>query len=342
MWIWYVSRSSAGDPSAIGARAKAFGVRTVFVKSSDGMAWWSQFSPELVSALKAAGLRVCAWQFVYGNRPATEARLGARAAQTGADCLVIDAESAYEGKYGQAQDYVSTLRAQIGADFPLALSGFPYVDYHPAFPYSVFLGAGGAQASLPQVYWKAIGVTVDQAIDHTYTWNTVYGRPIFPLGQLYDDPSPAEIQRFRQLAGARGATGLSWWSWQSAAVRGWDAIAKPLAPLAGPPMPPEYPTLKRGQRGDVVVWAQEHLISGGQTVSANGVYTSTVEQAVRAFQAASALPVTGQVDAPTWTALLQYHPAAPDWGRAARASTSARTPNGPISARLAQRDDELR
>src|SRR5207245_9019790 len=111
---------------------------------------------------------VGAWQVGSGNCPPAEAALGVRAAQTGADCLVIDAESQYEGKYGQAQTYVNGLRAAIGADYPLALAGFPYVDYHPAFPYSVFLGPNGAQYSLPQIYWKAIGTTVDQAFRQTY------------------------------------------------------------------------------------------------------------------------------------------------------------------------------
>jgi hypothetical protein len=343
MWIWYVKRSSGGAPTAIAEKAKSYGVRTVFVKSSDGTSWWSQFSPELVSALKAGGLRVCAWEFVYGSHPSAEAALGGRAAQTGADCLVIDAESAYEGRYAQAQDYVRTLRSQVGAGYPLALAGFPYVDYHPAFPYSVFFGPGGAQASLPQLYWKAIGVTVDQAFRHTYTWNQVYGRPISPLGQLYGDPSPGEIQRFRQLAGAHGATGLSWWSWQSASPRGWDAIAKPLAPLAGPPAPTTYPTLKRGSRGDVVVWAQEHLLAAGQTVSADGLYGSAMEQVVRDFQMARALPATGQVDVPTWTELLRYQPAMPDWAKVARASAAeVNGRNGPQSARLRERQDELR
>jgi hypothetical protein len=339
MWIWYVGRSSGGDLSAIVARARTYGVHTVFIKSSDGTGWWSQFSPPLVSALKSAGLRVCAWQFVYGSRPSTEAALGARAAQTGADCLVIDAESGYEGRYAQAQDYLRALRTRIGASYPLALAGFPYVDYHPAFPYSVFFGSGGAQASLPQIYWKAIGATVDQAIAHTYMWNEIYGRPIFPLGQLYGDPSPGEIQRFRDLAAARGATGLSWWSWQSASPRGWEAIAKPTAPLPGPPAPPAYPTLKRGSRGDVVVWAQEHLITSGQTVSPDGVYTSTMEQAVRAFQTARALPATGQIDTPTWVALRQYQPVMPDWTKGARASAVSEGPNGPRSARIDGREE---
>ena len=132
----------------------------------------------------------------------------------------------------------------------------------------------------------------------------------------------------------------------------WLAVPLAIATLAlsgcavGPkyhvpnaPAPPAYPTLKRGSRGDVVVWAQEHLISSGQTVSPDGVYTSTMEQAVRAFQTARALPATGQMDTPTWVALLQYQPVMPDWTKGARASAVTEGPNGPRSAHLGERDE---
>lgn len=346
MWIWYVSRSSGGDPAAIIAQANRYGVRTVFVKSSDGVRWWEQFSPALVAALKAGGLRVCAWQFVYGTRPAAEASLGARAGAAGADCLVIDAESHYEGKYAQAQTYVEGLRQGLGPDYPLAVAGFPYVDYHPAYPYSVFLGPGAAQYNIPQIYWKTIGTTVDRAVVHTYTWNALYGRPIAPLGQVYDNPRVADIKRFRQLVAAYGATGVSWWSWQSASAGGWAAIGAPLSPLATAEPATSYPTLGRGvvrgSRGDVVVWAQQHLLAVGQRVKVNGVYGATTEQAVANFQTFNALPVTGKVDPVTWPALLSHAPAPVDWAGIARASGSRDSGrNGPRSARLRQVRNEL-
>jgi hypothetical protein len=341
MWIWYVSSSSGGTPAGIIAQAQQHGVRTVLVKSSDGATWWSQFSPELVAALKAGGLRVCAWQFVYGSRPAEEAAVGVRAAQTGADCLVIDAESAYEGKYAQAQSYVAALRAGVGPDYPLALTGFPYVDYHPSFPYSVFLAPGAAQYNLPQVYWKAIGTTVDRALAHTYTWNGVYQRRIFPIGQLYNNPNPADVKRFRQLATAYGAAGLSWWSWQEASAAGWAAISAPV-PATAPPVTPAYPALARGSHGDAVVWAQEHLLSAGQPLKVNGKYDAPTEQAVRNFQTAGAVPVNGQVDLATWPLLLRYPPATVDWANGARVSRArARHRTGPPSARSRSLRNEL-
>ncbi len=173
------------------------------MKSSDGSSnYWSQFSPELVAAMHANGLKVCAWQFVYGTNPVGEAELGARAVAAGADCLVIDAEGEYEGHYASAQKYIETLRAKIGPAYPVGLASFPYVDYHESFPYSVFLGANGAQFNAPQMYWKDIGTSVASVYAHTYEQNLIYGRPIAPLGQTYRETLGRRTGGF-PLAGGR-------------------------------------------------------------------------------------------------------------------------------------------
>ena len=94
LWIWVLSQSDGGNLSSIVADAHRFGIRTVTVKAGDGSGAWSQFNPQVVSTLHANGLRVCAWQYVYGAHPTYEAQVGAAAVADGADCLVIDAESA--------------------------------------------------------------------------------------------------------------------------------------------------------------------------------------------------------------------------------------------------------
>jgi hypothetical protein len=222
------------------------------------------------------------------------------------------------------------------------LSGFPYVDYHPSFPYSVFLAPGGAQYNLPQVYWKAIGTSVDRALAHTYMWNGVYQRTIYPLGQLYDSPKPGDVKRFRQLASAYGATGISWWSWQAASAEGWGSINAPAPVVAAPPTP-AFPTLGRGSHGDVVVWAQEHLLAAGQPVKVNGTYDAATEQAMRNLQTAGGLPVTGQADLATWPVLLRYQPAPVDWSNGGKAASLRRLGGGgPASARLRAVRNELR
>ena len=232
MWIWYLSRAQGGNVNRIAKKAHRRGIEYVLVKSGDAGNTWSQFSPSLVSALHARGLRVCGWQFVYGRNVKREAAVGAAAVARGADCLVIDAEGHYEGRYPQASTYMRKLRALVGPDYPLALAAFPYADYHPAFPFSVFLGPGGAQYNAPQLYWKTIGDSVDEAFVHTWVFNRPYGRPILPLGQVYLNPSGKQISRFRRLAAAYGMEGVSWWSWQHAGRRQWKAVGKGVAPLS--------------------------------------------------------------------------------------------------------------
>ena len=324
MWIWYLSRSEGGDPDAIAAKAAAAGVRTIFVKSADGTNVWSQFSRSAVAALKATGLNVCGWQFVYGNDPLGEARAGAAAATAGADCFVIDAEGAYEGKYAQAQRYVRALRAAVGDDYPIGLTSFPYVRYHGAFPYSVFMGPGGATFNLPQVYWKTIGDSPDESMQITYQDNLLYGTPIYPLGQTYDNTPPAEIRRFRQLADAYGARGVSWWVWDYAKASDWTAVGADVAPIAAP-ADPGWPTLRLRSKGDWVVWAQQHLAGAGQSLTVDGDFGSGTQRAVRAYQAAKGLTPTGAIDAATWPTLLRETPTTPNWvAKASKAAKAAK------------------
>src|SRR3954469_19682917 len=323
MWIWEVPKSSGGNVTAIGLKARAAGIETVFVKSSDGATPWPQFSPQLVEALHAQGLRACAWQFVYGANPAAEAAQGARAVQTGADCLVIDAESAYQGRYAQAQQYIAALRAAIGPAYPVGLTTFPYVDFHPRLPYSVFLAPGAAQANLPQVYWKAIGGSVDAGSAKTVAHNRLYGTPLAPLGQTYQSPTPDDLQRFRQVWASYGAGGLSWWSWQASPQYAWDTLAAP-APAPVPLADPGWPVLSTGSKGDEVIWLQQHLASLAPALAITGNFGSQTAQTLAAFQTARGLPATGETDSATWQAVLSLPLTPVDWvARAQQASGEA-------------------
>src|SRR5205807_4883272 len=275
MWIWYMSQSNGGSVPAIAARAHAAGVTTLFIKSSDGSHnYWSQFSPQLVAELHANGLKACAWQYVYGTNPKGEANLGARAVANGADCLVIDAEAEYAGRYAAAQTYIRDLRAKVGPAYPVGLASFPYVSYHPSFPYSVFLGPEGAQYNAPQMYWKDIGVSVDTVYADTYIGNRIYSRPLFPLGQTYGGVSSADLLRFREEAVTYGAAGLSFWDWQETRSSGWATLAAPLAPLSSVTPNTSYPELGTGAKGDQVLWLQEHLASANPEQETTGNFGS--------------------------------------------------------------------
>lgn len=345
MWIWYLSSSHGGRYAKIIAQARKAGIGTLYIKSADGRNVWSQFTRSMIRRFQRAGLKVCGWHYVYGDHPAAEARASAVAARRGADCFVIDAEAQYEGKYASADRYMRTLRRLVGPKYPIALTGFPYVDYHPSFPYSVFLGPGGAQVNQPQMYWKAIGTSVRTVFEHTYVHNRLFKRPIRPLGQTYMAPSARELKLFRRFSQTYRAT-PSWWSWQETTALGWRALGAPTAGrLVGHVPERSHATIKRGSRGDIVVWAQQHLkrkIAPGLPVT--GVFGPQTHRAVRELQRRRGLIVDGVVGTVTWSHLLRFKPVRVRWwipprrtagtARAASARRVKGTSRAPASASL--------
>jgi hypothetical protein len=344
MWVWYVSRSEGGSIGSIVARAKRNDVGTVYVKSGDGGSYWGQFNRGLVNALHAAGLSVCAWQFVYGDAPLAEARIAAAAVKRGADCFAIDAEADYEGKYAAADRYVRALRARVGETFPISLAAFPYVDYHPSFPYSVFFGPGGATYNQPQMYWKTIGTSVRTVYEHTYLYNRIYGHPIYPIGQTYEAPGSASIRLFRRFAASYGGLAPSWWSWQETNGQEWGAVGadSALRPVAGYRLEVVHPLLKRKSSGDMVVWAQQHLVAAGADLPVTGLFGRMTARAVRLFKEDHGLPANGVIDTDTWNALLTYTPVRVQWAaRRARPNARPLPARRPLSADLPAKAYEI-
>jgi hypothetical protein len=323
MWIWYVDQSQGGRISSIISRAKRSRIGTLYIKSGDGTDVWSQFTPGLIDRFQRAGLKVCGWQYVYGTSPAAEARVSAAAKRRGADCFVIDAEAEYEGKYAAADRYIRTLRRLVGPRFRLSLSTFPYAHFHPAFPYSVFLGPGAATDNLPQVYWAAIGDSPGESIGITYTYNRMYKRPIFPVGQTYMDPPARELTRFRALSQSYG-TAPSWWSWQESNRSEWRTLARPLpGPVPGYEPVDTHPTVKRGFRGDSIVWLQQHLVGAGLNVPVTGIFGRQTYRAVRQFQSDRGLRADGVVGNRTWNRLLKVKPVTVRWSAPSASAATA-------------------
>jgi len=347
MWVWYVERSHGGSVPALVRQARRARIGTVYIKAGDGGDPWTQFSRGLVRALHRGGLSACAWQFVYGDRPVAEARVAAAAVAKGADCFAIDAEGAYEGKYAAADLYIRRLRAMVGARFPVSLAAFPYVDYHPSFPYSVFLGPGGATFNQPQMYWKTIGTSVREVFEHTYLHNRIWGHPIYPLGQTYGGPGRTSLKLFRRFAASYGGQAPSWWSWQETAGEEWGALGARAAarPVAGYRPDVEHPLIKRGSKGDIVVWAQQRLVGAGQSVPVTGLFGPLTARATRSFQEAQGLPADGRIGTDTWEALLRFAPSRVRWSagpaRAGATGSRVRPPSRPLSASLGARSYEI-
>ncbi|MEI7625992.1 MAG: peptidoglycan-binding domain-containing protein [Actinomycetota bacterium] len=327
MWIWQIPRAHGGNIAKIIAQAKASKITTLFIKSADGTGTWSQFTKEMVAAFHAGGLKVCGWHYVYGRYPLTEAAASAYAKAQGADCFIIDAEVEFEKHYVAASIYMRELRRLVGPSYPIGLAAFPYVDYHPSFPYSVFLAPGGAQYNLPQMYWKAIGTTVRAVYEHAYRDNSIYKSPILPIGQTYDGTTVGELTSFRKYGGAYQAAGISWWDWTNTTKIGWKTLGADL-PITAGTITSGSPSLSIGFKGDQVVWAQMLLVAAGARIKVDGIFASSTRAAVRSFQLAHGIPVSGGIGDKTWAALKEFTPKPVAWDRLRATSLATQAASG--------------
>ncbi|MGO9320696.1 MAG: peptidoglycan-binding protein [Solirubrobacteraceae bacterium] len=310
LWVNRLTPGQTGQQLV--AEAAAAGVATVYVKAAEGSSPEPQFSPGLVSEMRSAGATVCAWTFADGQDPSAEATAAVAVVHDGAQCLVVDAEAQYDKLYGAAQLFVRMLRSELAAGFPIGLASEAEVSQHPTFPYSVFLGPGGFNVVLPLMYWLDFGVSVDAAYASAIGGNSIYARPILPVGQLYGSPTPAEVLRFRTLAHAYGAPGLSFFDLDSAQPEALAALHAPLPGLARRAL--VAPTLHAGACGDAIVQAQELLnAAGAQQLPVGGFFGAETARAVASFQAHHRLPPSGVLGPATWRALLHLHPREPSW-----------------------------
>jgi Putative peptidoglycan binding domain len=311
--LWIAQVPAQDTPLQLAGEAAKAGVHTLFVKAADGVTPEAQFSRALVSGLRSAGVSVCGWTFAYGQDPLAEAAAAVAAVRSGAQCLVIDAEEQYDGLYGAAQVFVRALRSRLGSGFSIGLASQAEVLEHPTFPYSVFLGPGGFNFDLPQIYWLDFGVSVDAAYAATMGSNSIYGRPILPVGQLYGTPTPAELARFRALASAYGAPGMSFFDLDAAQPDALASLVPPPVRLARRSI--TAPVLRAGADGDAVVWAQELLNAAGARLPVGGFLGAQTARALARFQVSHGLPPSGVLTPATWKALLRLHPREPSWAK---------------------------
>ena len=178
------------------------------------------------------------------------------------------------------------------------------------------------------MYWKAIGTSVRAVYEHTYLFNRLWGHPVYPLGQTYGGAGRKSIQRFRRFAASYESLAPSWWDWQETTTAGWQGLGAEITePILGYRPITSQPLLKSGSKGDLVVWAQEHLRSAGEQVPVTGIYGKLTRAAVRDFQTKAGLNVDGVIGTATWQSLLRYEPTRYLWaGRRVQRDRGRRDP----------------
>jgi hypothetical protein len=118
----------------------------------------------------------------------------------------------------------------VGASYPL-IATVPRPSPSRPYPYDQVVASFDAIA--PMVYW--LNRQPDTDVAGALHDLLPFGKPVFPVGQAYDGapeggragvPPPEELQRFMRVGEADGASGVSFWSWQAANQKAWDAIGQ--------------------------------------------------------------------------------------------------------------------
>jgi hypothetical protein len=234
VWVWNWRNCEGGDASAVAARLNRAGARGAIVKTADGGAWFDQEAPAAAIAqrLRQAGTRCATWQYCYGQDIVGEAQ---RAIETIALCQpdfhVLDIEDEFASlpdPAGAATQLVGAIRRALPAA-PLCYSPLPIIRYHLRLPYRQLTDAGCTM--LPQLYWTALRWSPQDTVQVFYSDAQTYELLQNPVAPAYQDapgaqPTAAELQAFLDLVLARGARGISVWSYEHLDEDGWQRAAQ--------------------------------------------------------------------------------------------------------------------
>jgi hypothetical protein len=243
MWIWVLKSTESGDVDAIVAKAKAAGLRQLWVRVADS--WDGFYGGHVLDALApkahAAGLSVVGWGFPYfydpvGDATWTSSALAWRGTDgRGLDAFSPDIETAGEGVMlttRRVELYLSLVR-RAATGRPIVATVFPPTDrtltYYPFQAMAPYV-----DAFAPMVYWGCVdpGQAALQAITRLAPLAAL--APLHLIGQAYDmgpeggrraSPSRDEILRFLDVADQHGATGASFYVWQDMTAPEWAALS---------------------------------------------------------------------------------------------------------------------
>jgi hypothetical protein len=317
MWIWQPWKAENGNVQAMVARAQAAGLTHIYVRTGSSVTGFDAgpFLNSLLPEAHRAGIRVYGWQFPYLDDVGGDVVRALQAIKYGTpggeriDGFAADIEFRSMGVNitpFTAAAYGASLRHEVGKDYPL-IAVVPRPSAGTKFyPYDQIVKDFDAVA--PMIYWMQ--TDPKYAIDLAFDRLGNYGKPVLPIGQAYDGvreggppgvPSPDAIHRFMDAAVARGATGISFWSWQHANAEAWLAIANsPMFQL-----PASVPQLLRT---DQIRAFQVLLTTLGFPIKADGRWGAESDAMLRKYQAAAHLNVTGLLDNETRAMLLKPVP----------------------------------
>jgi|SRR5579884_190041 len=254
-WLDIFASDSWANPAMIVARAKADGVRTLYLQTSNYSQTAAVVRPaavgRFVDAAHAAGMRVVAWYLPGLERPQLDARRALAAirfrSRSGQafDGFALDIEASIVGdvrlRNHRLLSLARLLRRRVGGSYPLgAIVPSPigmerHPHYWPAFPYAPL--AETFDAFLPMAYFSYYAHTPQAAF--------VYARRVITMLRAHVGPQPlvhmiagsstrmpaALLQGFAEAVAACGAQGISLYAFPETSANDWDVLRHtPLGP----------------------------------------------------------------------------------------------------------------
>ncbi len=225
IYIWQIKECEGGDPQAIASLAADARFSHALIKIADGTFTYNfdydtnqDLVPPLADALRARGIDVWGWHYVYGDAPLGEARKAVqRMRELDLDGYVIDAEAQYkeEGKKAAARRFMSDLRSGL-PNTEIGLTSYRFPSIHPQLPWREFLEK--CDFNMPQVYWE-FSHNPESQLTRTMRefQNLTPFRPLMPVGPAYKrgpwKPTPADLETYLNTAQSLNLQAVSFWEW---------------------------------------------------------------------------------------------------------------------------------
>lgn len=290
MMIWKIQGCEGGNAAAIGSVAKAAGFSHVLIKIANDTRPYNLDSSgrdlimPVVDALRANGIQVWGWHYIYGYDPIGEANIAiSQTKKFALDGYVIDAEVEYKaaGRDAVARTFMSELRKGIPST-PVALCSFRWPSYHRTFPWSAFLEK--CDLNMPQVYWMHAhnpAYDLNRCISEFKTikpW-----RPIVPTGPAFGQdgwaPTAPDVKTFLETARSLNLSAANFYSWdysRNNLAPVWNEIVKhewstERPPVSSDPLTNLFASLNMMQYMPIINYYAEKavLVTSKETVQGN-------------------------------------------------------------------------
>ncbi len=242
IFSWNVPAVGWGDPENFIKILKDLGIGRVCFKVANGSIkhyisknshwpnWGENLKEELVEALRAEGIKIDFWHFLYGYDPQGELAVAIEQSQRfKPDGYIWDAESSFDSRSKAVEnaEVITKGYRQAMPDTPqalcwwaLPLSPYSGAQWHPLKVAKSFLKV--VDVAMPMMYWQ--GGSASGAVSYfnksIKIWRSFTDVPIIPIGRTYDGDggyaNSHSIEAFANVVDVSSSqydlTGISWYS----------------------------------------------------------------------------------------------------------------------------------